>query len=90
MPTAVIDQLHSTSLWVGVESGHIERSREDLSPFGYRSASLSRVGLANLAVVYVVWSSTYLAIQVGVAAMVIMGVVGVFRDRSQLVRSLGK
>lgn len=36
--------------------------------FRYRSSTLSNVGLANLAVVYVVWSSTYLAIRVGVAA----------------------
>lgn len=31
----------------------------------YRSSTLSNVGLANLFIVYIVWSSTYLAIRVG-------------------------
>jgi len=33
----------------------------------YRSSTLSNIGLANLFVVYIIWSSTYLAIRVGMA-----------------------
>lgn len=35
--------------------------------FQNRSTNLSKIGLANLLVVYVVWSSTYLAIRIGVS-----------------------
>ncbi len=42
-----------------------EGGQEGLKLFKYPITDLSKIGLANLLVVYIVWSSTYLAIRVG-------------------------